>query len=128
MQNPHAQFGPGRPRLPGQEHPGLGMLYDVVAMLAVACERLHLDGLVFVPSEYHIAAYAKNRLAFFDPATRASFEQWTEEGSEDALTRANAVWKQRLSEYEQPPIDDAVAAELDDFVERRIAEGGAAPD
>lgn len=68
--------------------------------------------------------------AFYDPlvATRASFEQWTEEGALDARTRANAVWKQRLAEYEQPPIDDAIAAELDDFVERRIVEGGAPPD
>lgn len=49
MQNPRASFGPGRPQLPGQELPGLGMLYDVFAMLGVACERLHLDGLSFVP-------------------------------------------------------------------------------
>ncbi|MEM9517741.1 MAG: trimethylamine methyltransferase family protein [Actinomycetota bacterium] len=68
--------------------------------------------------------------AFYDPivATRASFEQWVEEGSLDARQRANAVWKQRLAEYEQPPIDDAIVAELDDFVARRTAEGGAPPD
>lgn len=74
MQNPRARFGPGRLRLPGQEHPGLGMLYDVVALLVVACERLHLDGLVFVPSQFHVAAYGKRRLAFFKPATRMRFE------------------------------------------------------
>ena len=68
--------------------------------------------------------------AFYDPivATRASFEQWVEEGSLDARQRANAVWKQRLADYEQPPIDDAIVAELDDFVARRTAEGGAPPD
>ena len=68
--------------------------------------------------------------AFYEPlvATRASFEQWVEEGELDARHRANAVWKQRLADYEQPPIDEAIAAELDDFVNRRIAEGGAAPD
>lgn len=68
--------------------------------------------------------------AFHDPlvATRASFEQWTEEGALDARMRANAVWKQRLDDYEQPPIDSGIAAELDDFVGRRVAEGGAAPD
>lgn len=68
--------------------------------------------------------------AFYDPivATRASYEQWVEEGELDARTRANAVWKQRLAEYEQPPIDDAIVAELDDFVARRTAEGGAPPD
>lgn len=68
--------------------------------------------------------------AFYDPivATRASFEQWVEEGELDARTRANAVWKQRVTEYEQPPIDDAIVAELDEFVARRTAEGGAPPD
>lgn len=74
MQNPRARFHAGRPRLPGQEHPGLGLLNDAVAMLRVACERLHLDGLAFVPSAYHIAAYGKGRLEFVDPESRASFQ------------------------------------------------------
>jgi len=68
--------------------------------------------------------------AFYEPlvATRASYEQWVEEGRHDARTRANTVWKQRLAAYEPPPIDDAVVAELDEFVARREAEGGAPPD
>ena len=68
--------------------------------------------------------------AFYDPivAARVSFEQWVEDGKLDARARANGVWKQRLTEYEQPPIDDAIVAELDDFVARRTAEGGAAPE
>ena len=66
--------------------------------------------------------------AFYDPivAARVSFEQWVEDGELDARARANEVWKQRLTDYEQPPIDDAIVAELDDFVARRTAEGGAA--
>jgi len=74
MQNPRASFGRTRPRLPGQKHPGLGMLADVAALLSVACERLHLDGLVFVPSNYHVAAYGRGLLRFFKPSTRARFE------------------------------------------------------
>ncbi len=73
MQNPRAQFQPGRPRLPGQEHPGLGLLNDAVAMLRVSCERLHLDGLAFVPSAYHIAAFGRGRLYFVDAQSRATF-------------------------------------------------------
>ncbi len=88
MQNPRADFGPGRPRLPGQEHPGLGMLNDVVAMLTVACERLHFDGLVFVPSKFHVAAYAGDRLAFFKPSTRARFEALLELFRDTPLPRA----------------------------------------
>ena len=79
MQNPRASFDDdaeaprGRPRLPGQSHPGLGMLNDVAALLQVACERLHLDGLVFVPSQYHVAAYGRGYLTFVSSEARARF-------------------------------------------------------
>jgi trimethylamine--corrinoid protein Co-methyltransferase len=55
-------------------------------------------------------------------ADNASFEQWTEEGSLDAAHRANAIWKKQLAGYEAPPIDDAIDAELRDYVERRKQE------
>ena len=75
MQNPRVGFDEaGRERMPGQSHPGLGMLNDVAAMLQVACERLHLDGLIFVPSQFHIAAYGSGYLTFLDPEARARFE------------------------------------------------------
>ncbi|MEM9596079.1 MAG: histone deacetylase [Acidobacteriota bacterium] len=74
MQNPRVEFGPGRTRLPGQQHPGLGMLNDMVALLIAVCDRLHLDGLTFVPSQFHIAVYGKRHLGFLDPETQARFE------------------------------------------------------
>ncbi|HKI06346.1 MAG TPA: histone deacetylase [Thermoanaerobaculia bacterium] len=67
LQNPRAQFTTARPRLPGQEHPGLGMLKDVVALLILACDRLQLDGLIVVPSRYHVAVHARKSLRFLDP-------------------------------------------------------------
>jgi trimethylamine--corrinoid protein Co-methyltransferase len=54
-------------------------------------------------------------------ADNASFEQWEAEGSRDAARRANAAWKQTLAEYEAPPIDDAVDAELQEWIERKKA-------
>lgn len=51
-----------------------------------------------------------------------SYEQWAEEGSLSAAQRANARWKQLLADYEPPPIDDAVDAELLDYMARRKAE------
>ncbi|MDA8017779.1 MAG: histone deacetylase [Thermoanaerobaculia bacterium] len=74
MQNPRAEFSANRPRLPGQQHPGLGMLGDLVALLIVACERLHLDGLVFVPSQFHVAAYGSSHMHFLHPETQDRFE------------------------------------------------------
>ena len=57
-----------------------------------------------------------------DISDAASYEQWTEEGSLSAAQRANTRWKRLLADYEPPPIDDAVDAELRDYVARRKAE------
>ncbi|MGZ4768595.1 MAG: trimethylamine methyltransferase family protein [Ilumatobacteraceae bacterium] len=32
------------------------------------------------------------------------------------------MWKKRLAEYEMPPMDDAIAEELTEFVDRRKQE------
>ena len=55
-------------------------------------------------------------------ADNSSFEQWSDEGSLDAAQRANSIWKQQLAAYEAPPLDDAIDAELVDFMARRKAE------
>jgi trimethylamine--corrinoid protein Co-methyltransferase len=54
-------------------------------------------------------------------ADDSSFEQWQEEGSLDAAQRANADWKRMLSEYEPPPLDDALDEELREWIERQKA-------
>lgn len=68
--------------------------------------------------------------AFYDPLVfaRTNFEQWTEEGSKETDERATATLKAALDSYVQPSIDDAVVAEMTDFVARRREEGGAPPD
>lgn len=74
LQNPHAAFTPHRPRLPGQNHPGLGLLTEVMALVVLLCEQLHLDGVTFVPSHYHLAAQGSKYLRFVEPEDRAFFE------------------------------------------------------
>jgi trimethylamine---corrinoid protein Co-methyltransferase len=51
-----------------------------------------------------------------------NYEKWEAEGSRDSLIRANARWKEMLAKYEAPPLDDAIRAELDDYVARRRRE------
>jgi acetoin utilization deacetylase AcuC-like enzyme len=68
LQNPRAQFTADRPRLPGQEKPGLGMLQEIVALLVLACDRLQLDGLIVVPAHYHVATHGRKTLRFLNPA------------------------------------------------------------
>ena len=68
LQNPRAAFLPDRPRLPGQQHPGLGMLPDMMALLVLACDRLQLDGVLFVPAHFHTASQGRKTLRFVRPA------------------------------------------------------------
>jgi len=48
--------------------------------------------------------------------------RWEAEGALDTEQRANAVWKRMLESYEDPGLDDAVDAELQDFMARRREE------
>jgi trimethylamine--corrinoid protein Co-methyltransferase len=61
--------------------------------------------------------------AFFrsSMADNNSFEQWEAEGALDTANRANAAWKKMLAEYEAPAIDEAVDAELQEWIERKKA-------
>lgn len=51
-----------------------------------------------------------------------SYEQWAEEGSQDANTRAAAKWRTMLSDYEPPALDEAISDELTAYVQRRKKE------
>jgi trimethylamine---corrinoid protein Co-methyltransferase len=50
-----------------------------------------------------------------------SFEQWELDGGRDAAARANARWKRRLREYEEPGLDETVHDELRDWMTRRMS-------
>jgi len=73
LQNPREQFGEGRPALPGQHHPGLGMLQEFFGWLVVITETLSLDGIVFHPNHYHVAMLSRRLTRFLDPAAEALF-------------------------------------------------------
>jgi trimethylamine--corrinoid protein Co-methyltransferase len=66
------------------------------------------------------------RECFWRPALASTenFERWRKNGSHDAAARAGKLWRAMLERYEQPPLDAAVRAELEEFVERRTRELG----
>ena len=73
LQDPTAPFSPERPRLPGQEHPGLGLAHDVQGLLVQAARRLGLEGLASRPSHYHFAVEAAPDFRFLDPRAEGRF-------------------------------------------------------
>jgi integration host factor subunit alpha len=74
LQNPRARFQPDRPPLPGQQHPGLGMLGLMAGTLVLACEQAGLDGVAHVLSNFHFAAVGRMHMRFLDPAAQARFD------------------------------------------------------
>ncbi|MDR0342398.1 MAG: trimethylamine methyltransferase family protein [Nocardiopsaceae bacterium] len=66
------------------------------------------------------------RECFYRPllSSTANFERWLRDGGKDASARAGDIWRRTLDDYQQPPLDDAVRAELDEYVTRRRAELG----
>ena len=72
----------------------------------------------------HPHTLANFETAFYQSsiADNNSFEQWSDEGSLDAAQRANRLMKQMLADYEPPPIDEAIDAELCDYIARRKSE------
>ena len=106
----------------------LGMMHAFAQGLDLSENGQALDAIRENPPGNHFLGTAHTlanfETAFYRSTTadNASFEQWSEEGGLDAAQRANRIWKEQLAAYEPPPIDDAVDAELREYVERRKAE------
>ncbi len=102
-----------------------GALHAYLAGLAVNEETLGIDALVEAGPGKHLFGTAHTmrhyETAYWDSGLNDDqpFETWSEQGGEDAKTRANRIWKKALGEYEAPPIDEAADEALKDFIARR---------
>lgn len=74
LQDPGKSFSLHEPPLPGQAHPGLGILAEVIEVLRQACLRLGLDGVVIHPAHYHVAKLGAADGWFLDPAVQGRFD------------------------------------------------------
>jgi trimethylamine---corrinoid protein Co-methyltransferase len=98
--------------------------------LDISEESLAFDAHVEVGHGGHFlgAAHTMERFrdCFYRPllSSTANYERWLRYGGKDATERAGEIWRAKLDAYEQPPLDAAVRAELDDYVARRRAELG----
>jgi acetoin utilization deacetylase AcuC-like enzyme len=100
LRNPHAQFSARRPKLPGQDVPGLGLSQEAIALLSLMAERLHLDGIAFRPSWYHLAYAARHGGRFVDAKRQGRFEALVRDLRERELldaTRLLAEGRVRLN-------------------------------
>ncbi|MBD1205628.1 MAG: trimethylamine methyltransferase family protein [Rhodobacteraceae bacterium] len=120
----------------------LSMSYEKFMLDADLCGALHsyLDGVKIDDDQLAVEAFAEvgpgnhffgcshtmahYETAFWDSelSDNEPFEKWEAAGSTDAATRANRAWKQRLAEYEAPPMEAGMREELEAFVARKKAE------
>jgi hypothetical protein len=91
LQNPRAAFTERRPALPGQQHPGLGLLKDVLGWLIALCESLALDGVHFVAAHYHVAMQSRQRVRFLRPEDAARREALSQALAGLSLAEATAA-------------------------------------
>ena len=65
--------------------------------------------------------------AFYSPLLSdwSNFENWSDRGSEDATTRASRIFQETVAAHEPPPLESTRLEEMDAFIARRTAEGGA---
>jgi trimethylamine--corrinoid protein Co-methyltransferase len=72
------------------------------------------------------AAHTMDRFrdCFYRPMLSSSdnFERWTRNGSKTTDIRANEIAHKKIEEFEMPAMDDAIKAELDEFVTKRKRE------
>ena len=66
------------------------------------------------------------RECFYRPllSSTSNYERWLRMGGKDTAARAGEICAKKLEEYEPPPLDDAIRAELEEYVIRRRAELG----
>jgi trimethylamine--corrinoid protein Co-methyltransferase len=106
----------------------LQMMAAFVAPMTVDDDTLGISAIAEVGPGGHFfgAAHTLARYegAFYRPLLSdwRNFETWREAGALDGTRRANAIWKELLKTYEQPPLDPAIRDELDAYVDRRKEE------
>ena len=113
---------------------------EVLNMIAELCagghageDEIGFDALAEVgPSGHFFSAaqtMARYRTEFYEPLVHdyANFGTWNERGAEDATARATKVWKQVLAEFSAPDVADGRLEDLQRFIAKRTAEGGAPP-
>jgi len=109
----------------------LQMMIEFLKPIVVDEAELGFDAIKGVPTGGHFFGephtMERYEHAFYRPLVSnwQNYENWRIAGGRDATQRATDIWKAALKEYVEPPMDPAIRAELDAYVDRRRAEIGA---
>lgn len=74
LQNPRGSFSDTRPRLPGQNYPGLGAAAGMLALLEIIAKDMAAAAIIDVPESFHAAVMYSKRFLFIEPARQGMME------------------------------------------------------
>jgi trimethylamine--corrinoid protein Co-methyltransferase len=106
----------------------LQMMAETLKPIEVSESTLALDAIReaghgghFFGTSHTLANYTT---AFYEPIVSdwSNYETWAENGEKTAYQRANKIYRQRLKDYQEPPIDQQVRISLEKYVNQRRKE------
>lgn len=112
----------------------LNMVAELCAGAKAGKAEIGFDALSEVSPGGHFFSSAQTmaryNTEFYEPIVHdyANFGTWTDRGAKDASTRATAVWKSILENFDPPQGNEDRLESLREFIAKRTAEGGAPPE
>lgn len=92
LQHPGRDFSEQRPRLPGQDHPGLRAGHAIMEILLIMAHRLECDGVMGRPARFHNAWMYRGHFRFEDPLQEGLMRATLRAMGEAGLGLAEAAW------------------------------------
>jgi trimethylamine--corrinoid protein Co-methyltransferase len=105
----------------------LGVLHKLAEGIEITPETLAMDAIREVGPGGHYLGCAHTQANFKTSFWRSMlfdykpFETWDDEGARDTAILAEARVRKLLGDYQQPPLDPAIHAALNDYVARKKA-------
>ena len=112
----------------------LNMIAEICGGAKAGPDEIGFDALQEVAPSGHFFAttqtMARYNTEFYEPVVHeyANFGTWTERGARGANERATDVWQRILAEGKGPNVDGEKRTELQAFIAKRTAAGGAPPE
>jgi hypothetical protein len=114
LQDPDRPFPADRPRLPGQDHPGLGLVRAVYERLLAWAEDWGKDGLLNFPEYFHNAVIYAPAFRFISPGREGRFRALRRDLA--PLAMADASWAVEEGRVREEPEGTVVSWEPAEMV------------
>ncbi len=92
LQNPKSSFSDEKPRLPGQNYPGLGLGKDVLSAIILMALRLKYQAVTNVADHFHNAYIYSETFHFHKPEDAARFKDFCLFMKSEGLSLSDSAW------------------------------------